>query len=617
VNFGLQWIDYVIIGVYLAITMAIGIFVERKASGDAGAYFLGGNKLPWWALGASGMASNVDISGTALAVGLIYAMGVSGFFVEIRGGIVLIMAILLAWMGIWIRRSGAMTSAEWMTFRFGKGPEGRFARAISALNELLFTVWVVAYFTVGLTSFVGPLVPSIDPNITAILIVAFIMVYATAGGFVAVVWTDVFQGGLILVAVLYVCFLGFTAPALPEKFTVSVPKTGPVVEVVEGVETEVNKTVYVPVEHTAAAWQNVVPPQTLDIPGDYSKYNNFWNVIGIFIILTIVAGSSGSGGYMAQRYLAARNEREAGLLALFWTFLLSFRWPMVISFAILGIHYGVRTGTPIENPENVMSSVMATELPTGMKGLVAACFLAAFMSTFSSFLNSTAAFWSNDLYKVFFRPSATEKQLVFQGRIATVVIVTVGVWTGYQLKGINDLWGWISGVLGAGMAIPLLLRWYWYRFNGWGFAIGTFFGMLGAYTFPLVDQMVFGRDLAEHQMFLLNSIWTLSFCVVVTLLTPAVSGEVLENFYRKTRPFGIWGPVSRVLSPEERSQTRRRNLLELLSGAAAIPWQLVLFLLPMAIILKTWNQVAGLAVILVVLSAVLYVAWFRQLSKES
>ncbi|MBI1292862.1 sodium:solute symporter [bacterium] len=586
--------------------MFIGVWVERKASEGAGSYFLGGNKLPWWALGASGMASNVDISGTTVAVGLIYAMGVAGFFVEIRGGIVLVMAILLAWMGKWLRRSGAMTAAEWMTFRFGNGPEGRVARGISAINELLFTVWVVAYFTVGLTGFVGPLVPGLAPELTATLVVAFIVVYATAGGFIGVIWTDVFQGGLILLAVLYMCVLGFSAPALPESFQVSVPNG-----------TEGGAAVYTLVNHTAASWQQVVPPQTLNMPGAYAGYNDLWKVIGIFIMLTIVQGSSGSGGYTAQRYLAAKNEREAGLVALFWTLLLSLRWPMVISFAILGIHYGLSQGTPITNPESVLSTVLATQLPVGVKGLITACFLAAFMSTFSSFLNATAAFWCNDLYKVFLRPNAEGRELVTQGRLATVVLVAVGLVLGFYMSSINDVWGWLSAVLGSGLAIPLLLRWYWWRFNGWGFAVGTAFGMLGAYLFPVLGPRVFGRSLAEHELFLINGTWTIFWSVLVTMMTPPVDPAVVENFYRKTRPFGFWGPVARTLNPEERSSIRKGNLMEILSGIFALPWQLTLFLLPMAIILKSWGQAGALLAVLAVLTVLLYFVWYRNLSKES
>lgn len=600
-GFGLVWIDYLIIVVYLAITLAIGILAERLASRGADSYFLGGNKLPWWALGASGMASNVDISGTALAVGLVYAMGVSGFFVEIRGGIVLIMAILLAFMGKWIRRSGVMTSAEWMTFRFGDTNEGRYARGISAANEVLFTIWVVAYFTTGLISFMEPLLPGIDPRIAATTLVAFIVIYATAGGFLGVIWTDVFQGILILTAVVYLCILGLSAPALPETFNVSVPVEG-------GFQV---------VEKQAAQWMNVVPPQKLDNIGSYAAYNDFWKVIGIFLILTIVAGSSGSGGYMAQRYLAARNEREAGWVALFWTLLLALRWPMVISFAILGIHLGIESGAPIRNPEQVLPTVLAQSLGVGMKGLVVACFLAAFMSTFSSFLNASAAFWSNDLYKVFFDPTASSRSLVLQGRIATVAMVAIGVYLAFGQQNINNTWGWLVGGLGAGMGIPLLLRWYWWRFNGWGFAIGTAFGMAGAFMFPVLAPKVLGRGLADHEMFMVNGSWTFLASLITTLNTAPPPMDVLREFYRRTKPFGFWGPVRAELAAADVAANRRANLMEIASAVLAMPAQLTLFLLPMAIIMKSWNQAAGLAVVLLLLGTALYFTWYRNLSKEA
>lgn len=137
-------IDYTIIGVYLISIVLVGLYLKRKASSGIESYFLGGRNIPWWALGASGMASNTDIAGTMIGVALVYAMGTAGFFIEIRGGVMLIMAFFMIFMGKWTRRSQVMTTAEWMIFRFGTGKQGNMARILSAVSSIILAVVMVS-----------------------------------------------------------------------------------------------------------------------------------------------------------------------------------------------------------------------------------------------------------------------------------------------------------------------------------------------------------------------------------------------------------------------------------------------------------------------------------------
>ncbi|CAN5184892.1 Na+:solute symporter [soil metagenome] len=611
----LHLVDYAIIISYLAVTLVIGFIVERQASKSAEAFFLGGRKLPWWALGASGMASNVDISGTALAVGLVYAMGVRGFFIEIRGGIVLIMALILAFMGKWNRRSGVMTNAEWMVFRFGEGGGGKTARALSALAEVVGTVPIIAYLAIGLEIFVGPLlpkdlvIPGIPPvhnaRMVSAAIIFLVVIYTTSSGLIGVVWTDVFQGGIIMMGICYMCWLGFNASELPDKFAVSVP-----VAAVDNVASFQLREV------DRVDWMQAVPPIRQDVPGLYSDYNLFGMVIFFFIAQTVVRGCSGAGGgYMTQRYLAAKSEREAGLLSLLWTILLSFRWPMVAAFAVLGIQLGLSRGAPIANPEEVMPTVIQEILPPGIKGILIACFLAAFMSTFSSFVNSTASYWVKDLYQAFLKPDASEKQQVRQGRLASMAIVGLGLLLSYKLSSINNIWGWLTGGLGAGLAVPLLLRWYWWRFNGSGFAVGTFFGMVGAFAIPAVAAGL-GFPLPEWRLFIASSLFALIGCIIGAMLDTPASDAVLLNFYRKTRPFGAWGAIRKQLPPEEVRGIHRESALEITSAVLAIPWQLSMFLCPMLIVLRQWTQAMLIGGVWMALSVGLYFVWYRNLSQE-
>ena len=136
--------DYGIIGAYFCILVGLGFYLRKKASASLEDYFLGGRRLPWWALGVSGMASFLDITGTMLIVSFLYMLGPRGLFIEFRGGAVLVLVVMLVFSGKWHRRSGCMTGAEWMVYRFGESAGGQFARIVTALCAMIGTVGMVA-----------------------------------------------------------------------------------------------------------------------------------------------------------------------------------------------------------------------------------------------------------------------------------------------------------------------------------------------------------------------------------------------------------------------------------------------------------------------------------------
>ena len=139
----MSYLDYGIVIVYLSGIVIVGFLLQKRASTGIDSYFLGNRKMPWWALGASGMASNLDVSGTMINTAFIFALGAMGLFIEIRGGVTLIMAFLMIFMGIWNRRAQVMTMAEWMRFRFGKERQGDIARLIAAVSIIVITIAMV------------------------------------------------------------------------------------------------------------------------------------------------------------------------------------------------------------------------------------------------------------------------------------------------------------------------------------------------------------------------------------------------------------------------------------------------------------------------------------------
>jgi Na+/proline symporter len=592
-------IDYGIVVVYIGAIVLIGLYLQKKAARGIDSYFLGNRNIPWWALASSGMSSNLDISGTMIIAALIYALGVKGFYIEIRGGVTLIMAFLMIFMGKWNRRSGVMTLAEWMELRFGKGIQGQAARLIAAISSILMTIAMVTYFAMGGGKFLGSFLgfqnyfglPSEFWAATLLIIIA--MIYTVASGLYGVVWTDVFQGFLIFAAIMYMAFKAF-AITLPEEFAISLP-------LFDGT--------FQTYTTTLKEWTSVLPASKLNIDAvsQYSIYNLFGIAVLFYIMKVVLEGAGGTGNYMLQRYFAARNDREAGLLSAFWVFLLSFRWVFIGAIAVIG----VSLGSKISDPELVLPAVVET-LPLGIKGFLVAGLMAAGMSTFDSTVNAGAAYWVKDIYQLYINPKASRKKLMFHSRIASVLIVIFGLAMMLVFKNINSVWGWITMSMSAGLLVPMLLRWYWSRMNGWGFATGTFTGMVGAIIFRVIAP----EGTTEYAMFAVATISSLAGTIIGTILTTPTDENILQNFYKLTRPFGTWSRFKQALTTDQINAIDAENRRDIFSTFAAVPWQVVFFLFMMSIMFKTWTNVVWLGIMVIALTLFLYFNWFRHLSTE-
>ena len=587
-------IDYSIIIVYLLILIGIGIYLQKRASKSTESFFLGDKNMPWWALGASGMASNLDVSGTMIIAALIYALGVQGFFIEIRGGVVLILAFFMIFMGKWNRRAEVMTTAEWMEFRFGKGKQGEAARVLAAIAQLIFAIWAITYFIQGAGIFLSEIL-GISPDLAAILMISLCAFYAALSGLYGVVYTEVFQGGLILFVIIYVVSHVMINITLPETFVVSVP---------------MGDGQFQQITQNLKDWSNFLPRWEMNVPGEYSQYNLIGLATIMYIFRSSIDGMSGSGGYMIQRFYAAKNEREVGLLSVFWIFLLSFRWPFIMSIAILGISFS-QTGQVIDNPETVLPKVLMEVFPVGIKGLLVAGLLAAAMSTYVAIVNSGAAYWVNDLYQRFIRPEATNKQLILHSRVASIAIVILGLLSTYLFTSLNDVWGFLTMGFGVGLIVPQFIRWYWWRFNGYGYAGGTILGMITAITIRFVFE-----DIPEMPSFYLTAAITFVGSIAISYMFPATNSEDLEHFYSKTRPFGFWGPVRAKFSNEIIAPIAAENRRDIVATFFAVPWMLFLGITPMMVVTKQWTYALICGSILLVLSVVLYFIWYKYLSKS-
>jgi solute:Na+ symporter, SSS family len=543
-------IDYIIIAGYLATSAVIGLWLAGRAGRSSDHYFLGGKAMPWWALGASGMASNLDIAGTMAIVALIYQFGLHGLFVEFRGGVVLPIAVFLAFMGKWHRRSQVMTTAEWMILRFGEGPQGKAARVSAALTYLVITVAMIVFFFTAGGRFLAEFLPFTALQCTlGMAAVAF--AYTMVGGLYGVVWTDVFQAGIIGFAAIYVAIAG--ARAIDPSLLAAWP---------------------------GSAYNEFLPQ--LSSPG-LAPYEAFGWFLVVWLLKGVLEGLGGSGGsaYMAQRYYAARSDRECQKIGMLWTVLFAFRWPMVLGFAILAIKLGAHGPGSTMDPEQLLPLVLKSDyFPSGMRGLMIAALLAAAMSTFDSTLNAGASYVVRDLYEPW-RKRASAQELVWIGYVASFVLVAVGLIVAL-VAGATVLGVWVSIVmlLFPAFLVPFALRWYWHRFNGAGFTVGIAAGFIAAVALYLSAP----AGLNEAQQFLLIAATSMVGSVAGTLLSPPVPDATLEAFYQKIRPFGTWPRAWKLPHAKEHRG-------DITSMAAALLWQILSFLLPMGMVLGLWTQV--------------------------
>jgi len=570
-------IDYSIIGCYFAILILFGLYLRKRASQGLDEYFLGGKKIPWWVLGVSGMASNLDMTGTMVIISFFYILGVKGFLIELRGGVCLAMAFFMIFLGKWHSRAGVMTIAEWMEFRFGKGKQGEIARLLSAIATVITTVGMVAYFFVGTGKFLSMFLP-FSPQVCSLIMIAVALFYTVLSGLYGVVYTDLFQSLLI----------GFAAIFISVKAYMSVD--------------------YATVQAmTPPGWTNVIPSWRMAMPSGYEIYNLLGLSVIFYFFKVFIEGFGGPQGYTAQRYFSVKSDRESGLLSMLWISLLSFRWPFIIAIALLGFTLGPQ----VTDPEMVLPMVLVHLIPTGIKGLMIAALIAAAMSTFDSTINAGASYLINDVYQKYINPKATEKQQIRASYVASIFIVIFGIAIGVITPSINVIWGWITMSLGAGMFIPLFVRWYWWRLNGYGFAMGTAVGIIGA-----VLQKALFSGWPEWMAFLIVSLVSLCGMLITTLLTEPTPTEALHSFYRTTRPFGFWKKIKQGCDPRFVASIGRETRSDLLALAFAIPWHLALFLTPVHLVLHHWSRFYLFLSILAISSIGLYFFWYKNLDRD-
>jgi solute:Na+ symporter, SSS family len=574
-------IDLAILALYFLGMIAIGVYYSRRASKSVRSYFLSENREKWWMLAASGAASNFDVAGTMFLVSLFYVAGLRGFWM-LWSWSFFNAAFLMSYMAVWIRRTGVVTAVELMKIRFGEDRGGRMARTAGAILMVTFLVFSIGYAYAGLSKFMPVLIPGVAPataKMLAVLVMALTTLYVTLGGFAGVVLADVIQLTLSSTAGIAIGVLVFfkldpaAVKALHANFLL-----------------------------------DATPRAVAKFPAGYESWNNFGYLCIYLAVSGLLLNMSGAGGhYGEQRFLATRSSADAAKAGCAWGFFSIPRWAMIAGFVFLAASGLVGSA----DPEKILPVVIVQMIPAGLRGFLIAALLAAFMSSFSSTVNAAASIFVRDMVQPAM-PNLSVEALIRVSYLATVSIVVVGIAIGTQAESIKSIWVWmLAGVIGATL-IPNVLRWHWWRFNGWGYAAGIFGGLGTATVFGIGQSFHwFGPvGLAEYIYAPIISLASLVGCLLGSLSTPATPAAVLEVFYTRVRPFGFWRPVRKSSAKTPEIASLPLTVAHVSAGLFA----LVASFLSVFFLIGHYFTHFVVAIGVVLLGAVfLYHSWYRKL----
>jgi Na+/proline symporter len=619
-----HFIDLGIVILYLVATIFIGNWVSKRASKNIQSYFLGGNSLPWYFLGVSNASGMFDIAGTMLLVYWLSVYGMKSLWIPWLWP-VFNQIVLMVYLSAWLRRSNVMTGAEWIKTRFGDGRASTLSHIIVVVFALVSVIGFLSYGFKGIGKFVSaflpPIVanpeylvshPQVNVNLYALILMAITTFYVVKGGMFSVVITEVIQYGILTIASIAVGIIAIRQIA-PDAIDAVVPAGW--------------KSLWFG-KTTGLDWHSISAAASpkLHSFNDWIKTDGY-ELFGLFFVMMLfkgilVSAAGPAPNYDMQRILATKNPKEASKMSSLVSVVLNpTRYFMVAGLTILAlVNFDKLYTGSLTNPdfESILPEVLATYVPVGLLGFLLAGLIAAFMSNFAATVNAAPAYLVNDIYKKYVNPHASEKTYVRMSYAASLLIVVIGIAVGFMVTSINDVVLWITAALWGGYTAPNFLKWYWWRFNGYGYFWGMLSGIAAALFLPALNlELLQNWPLTEN--FSMNAfpvIFLISLIgsILGSLLTKKEDDETLKKFYRQVRPWGFWKPVEKmVMAGDPSFQANRDFWRDMFNIAVGIVWQISLMAFPVFLVLREWNQFYVAVAVMVVTTVILKFSWWNKL----
>jgi Na+/proline symporter len=606
----LSWIDIGIVLLYLVATVSLGFWLSRRAARDLEAYFLGGKRIKWYYLGLSNASGMFDISGTMWTVTIVFVYGLKSSWIPwlwpVWNQIFVIM-----FLAVWMRRSGVMTGAQWITFRFGDGRGGRLAHLIVVVFALVSVIGFISYFVQGIGKFAAAFfpwdlslqiagLPLESTQAYALIIIGITTLYTMKGGMFSVVSTEVLQFLLMTVACVAVGIIAGNQVS-PGQLAAVIPDGW--LDLFGGWRLDLD-------------WSATFPELNDKIAAD--GYEMFGLLLMMMIFKGVFASLAGPvPSYDMQRILSTSTVAEAAKMCGLTTLVLYLpRYFMIGGFAMLAlVHLKpelVNMGAAIDF-EMVLPLAIQQFMPVGVKGLLLAGLLAAFMGTFAACINAAPAYLVNDLYRKYLNPAATDRRLVRYSALSSLLLVLLGLACGMFATTLNSITLWITSSLYGGYAAANVLKWIWWRFNGMGYFFGMLGGLVGSLTVPPLARLWLPGVI---DIYLFPAILALSLgaAILGTLLTQPEDPATVRAFYRRTRPWGFWGPVIRQIQAAEPEFQPNRDLpRDLFNVLVGIAWQMSMVVMPLYFLAGCQRELMISLAVFLLSMLILKFTWYDRL----
>jgi len=539
-------VDWIVIGAYFALNLAIGLYYARRARGSTTEFFLSGRNVPWWLAGTSMVATTFSADTPLVVTGMVARYGIAGNWLwwnMAASGMLTVFVYARLW-----RRAGVMTDVEFAELRYA-GTPAAFLRGFRALYlgvpiNCIVIGWVnlamlkILQVTLGLD--VGRALWVL------VAMLAFTAFYTTLAGLWGVLVTDLVQFvlkmGMVLALAYYAVQAAGGLAALEEK-----------VRLLDAAAGGGSRLAFFP--SADSAW---MPAITLFVYLGVSWWASWYP-----------GAEPGGGGYVAQRIFSAKNERH-GLFATLWFNIAHYAvrpWPWILTALASLVLYPT-----LQDKESgyVRTLMDPNVFPTALRGIMLAAFCAAYMSTIGTQLNWGASYVVNDFYRRFVRRDRPEGEYVLVSQAITVGLMLVSIYVTLHLASIEQAWKLLI-VTGAGTGSVLLLRWFWWRINAWS----EVSAMVVAAAVSLYLQLALGWDSDRPRDFAYLMLVTVTLTTIawlaVTAMTAPEPAETLVAFYRRVRPHGPgWAPVAAAAGLPPASASLGGELLNALLGCVLV-----------------------------------------------